>query len=112
MDEHRVADHRHRRVRVHQSDVDVHQLGRVVRDHRRAEELIGVCVGDELDEAVGFADLHRLRIAPDFEARHFDLLPALPRLPLGHSHPSDFGIGEDRVGDDPLRRPRAVPCEL
>lgn len=83
----------------------VYHLARAVADHRDAENLFRLVIGDHFDQAAGVADCpgarherHRNRGAPAFLSGGFDLF-------LRHSHRGDLRIGEDRAGDDPMIDP-------
>src|SRR2546427_13295183 len=57
-----VAHHGVGDVRIHQRDVEVHQLGALGGEHGGAEDAVRLGVDDHLDEAVHIAELAGLAV--------------------------------------------------
>src|SRR5215471_18451319 len=101
-----------RRSRIHQIDIDVDELGAVVREHGGAEQAVGLSVDHDLDEACGLADFYGFAVPPHVEPGGLDPAAGFARGALGHADATEFWTGEDRIGYDPLGRARAVAGEL
>ena len=98
----RVADHADvlaRSAELHRHHRFGDQLASERPDDVHAEDLVGACVGDELDQPARIAERPRARIGGEREAAGAVVGAARLQLLLGLADPGDLRGGVDHPGD-------------